>query len=96
MKVRNVRHKGLRRFLAAGDASGLPAPFVEKIRNILSFVQEIDDAEELRAIPSWGARLLGGDRKGCWSLSVSRNWRLTFHVDDAEQEIVDLDFEDYH
>ena len=29
-------------------------------------------------------------------MSVTRNWRLTFRVDQAEGEIVDLDYEDYH
>jgi proteic killer suppression protein len=35
-----------------------------------------------------------GDRKGTWSLHVTRNWRMTFRVKD--QEIVDLNLEDYH
>jgi len=38
---------------------------------------------------------LTGDRRGTWSLVVSRNWRLTFLVSDAN-EIIDLDLEDYH
>ncbi len=38
---------------------------------------------------------LTGSRKGTWSLTVTRNWRITFQVDDAEREIVDLNFEDY-
>jgi toxin HigB-1 len=50
--------------------------------------------EELRMIPSWKAHQLAGDRKGTWSLFVTRNWRLTFQVDQIE--IVDLDYEDYH
>lgn len=37
-----------------------------------------------------------GDRKGTWSLSVTRNWRLTFRYDLKENEIYDLNFEDYH
>ena len=37
---------------------------------------------------------LAGDRKGCWSFHVTRNWRLTFRVDG--KEIIDIDFEDYH
>jgi toxin HigB-1 len=39
---------------------------------------------------------LTGDRKGTWSLSVTRNRRLTFRIDTAEQEICDLNLEDYH
>ena len=38
---------------------------------------------------------LTGDRKGTWSLTVSRNWRITFRLN-LEGEIEDLDFEDYH
>ena len=54
------------------------------------------DADELRAIPSWRAHLHTGDRKGAWSLSITKNWRLMFCIDETEGEIVDLDFEDYH
>jgi proteic killer suppression protein len=39
---------------------------------------------------------LTGDRKGTWSLSVTRNRRLTFCIDIAEREIRDLTLEDSH
>ena len=96
MKIRGVVHKGLRRFIVDDDPSGLPASFVEKLRNILSFLQEMEGAEELRTVPGWRAHRLGGDRKGTWSLSVTRNWRITFRIDPDEHEIVDLDDEDDH
>jgi proteic killer suppression protein len=96
MKIRSVAHKGLRRFMAADDPSGLPAAFVEKIRNMLSFLQEMESVEELRHISGWRAHRLTGDRKGTWSLVVSRNRRLTFRIDEAEGEIIALNFEDYH
>jgi proteic killer suppression protein len=69
---------------------------VEKVRNILTFLQEMEDAQELRDVPSWNAHQLTGDRKGSWSLTVTRNWRITFRIDQAEGEILDLDYEDYH
>ena len=96
MIVRNIVHRGLRRFVENDDASGLPASFVEKIRNIISFLQQMDDASELRSIPGWKAHQLTGNRKGEWSLAVTRNWRITFLIDRAKGEIVDLNFEDYH
>jgi proteic killer suppression protein len=96
MKIRGVRHKGLRRFIERDDPSGLPAAFVEKIRNILSFLQDMEQADELQGIPGWRAHQLTGDRKGVWSLTVRRNWRITFRVDEVELEILDLDYEDYH
>jgi proteic killer suppression protein len=51
---------------------------------------------ELKAVPSWKAHQLTGGRKGTWSLSVTKNWRLTFRIDRTEIEIIDLDYEDYH
>ena len=95
MKIRNVVHRGLRRFIQRNDPSGLGPPVVEKVRNILTFLQEMGDARELRDIPSWKAHLLTGDRKGTWSLTVTRNWRITFRIDQTEGEILDLDYEDH-
>ena len=96
MKIRKVAHRGLRRFIQHNDASGLAPHVVEKVRNILTFLQEMEDARELRDIPSWNAHQLTGDRKGTWSLTVTRNWRITFAIDETEGEILDLDYEDYH
>ena len=89
-------HRGLRRFIQRNDPSGLAPPVVEKVRNILTFLQEMQDAQELRDIPSWRAHQLSGDRKRTWSLTVTRNWRITFRIDQTEGEILDLDYEDYH
>jgi proteic killer suppression protein len=96
MKIRNVLHKGLRRFIEDDDSSGLPAGSVTKLRDIVSFLQDIQQENELRLVRSWKAHQLTGDRKGTWSLSVTRNWRLTFLIDRTEIEIIDLDYEDYH
>ncbi len=96
MMIRNVVHRGLRRFIERGDASGLYSPAVEKIRNILTFLQELEDMQELSAVPGWKAHQLADDRKGTWALMVTRNWRITFKINEAEQEIADLDYEDYH
>jgi proteic killer suppression protein len=96
MKIRNVVHRGLKRFIQRNDASGLAPAVVERVRNIVTFLQEMEDARELRDIPSWKAHQLTGDRKGTWSLTVTRNWRITFRIDQAEKEILDLDHEDYH
>lgn len=63
---------------------------------MLAFLDDMQDPEELRALLSWKVHTLTGDRKGTWSLSVTRNWRLTFRIDAAEREICDLNFEDDH
>jgi len=96
MKIRNVIHKGLRRFIEADDASGLQPAAVPKIRRIVTFLQDMEREDELRNVPGWKAHLLTGNRKGTWSLSVTKNWRMTFWIDGDEIEIIDLDYEDYH
>jgi toxin HigB-1 len=40
--------------------------------------------------------MLTGNRKGEWSLFVTKNWRITFRIDGQDIEIIDLNFEDYH
>lgn len=96
MNIRRVAHRGLRRFIERDDTSGLDPSTIERVRNILTFLQEMEDVNELHDIPSWRAHLLTGDRKGTWSLIVTRNGRITFRIDPASNEILDLDWEDYH
>jgi toxin HigB-1 len=96
MKIRNVIHKGLRRFIEDDDASGLQPAIVTKVQRIVSFLQDMEREEELRTVPSWKAHMLTGGRKGTWSLFVTKNWRMTFRIDREEIEIIDLDYEDYH
>ncbi|MBP7338175.1 type II toxin-antitoxin system RelE/ParE family toxin [Niveispirillum sp.] len=96
MIIRNVIHKGLRRLMQDEDASGLPAAVVPKIVRILSFLQDMEREEELLSVPGWKAHRLSGDRKGCWSLHVTKNCRLTFAIDREGVEIIDLDYVDYH
>lgn len=96
MKIRNVIHKGLRRFIERNEPRGLPPASVEKVRNITTFLLEMEDVQELRDFPHWNAHQLTGDRKGTWSVTVTRNWRITFSANQRKGEISDLDFEDYH
>ncbi len=96
MKIRNVRHRGLRRFIEDENAAALQPAVTPKLRRILSFLQDMEREEELLTVPGWRAHRLAGDRRDEWSLSVTRNWRITFRVDRSEGEIVDLDYEDYH
>lgn len=96
MKIRNVIHKGLRRFIEDDDPSGLQPAVVTKVQRIVSFLQDMEAEEELRTVLSWKAHVLTGNRKGTWSLFVTKNWRMTFRIDRQEIEIVDLDYEDYH
>ena len=96
MKIQNIVHKGLKRLYAEDNAKGVPPDTVDKLRKMLAFLDDMQEPEELRALASWKVHTLMGDRKGTWSLSATRNRRLTFRIDTAEQEICDLNLEDYH
>jgi toxin HigB-1 len=96
VKIRNFAHKGLKRLYSEDSVKGVPPDTVEKLRKMLAFLDDMENAEELRALASWKAHTLTGDRKGTWSLSVTRNRRLTFSIDTAELEICDMNLEDYH
>ena len=61
---------------------------------MLAYLDDVGDAEELRALTAWKVHTLTGNRIGTWSLS--RNWRLTFRIDSTANEISDLNLEDYH
>lgn len=90
MLIRSVRHKGLKRLILMDDPSGLPGQYVLKIKTIISFLQDMGREDELAHMPHWKAHRLTGDRKGTWSLFVSKNWRLTFRIDKDELEILEI------
>lgn len=95
MQIESIRNKALRRFAETGSAKGLPSGSVDRLRNMLAYIDAIETVEELRVPRNYGAHQLTGDRKGEWSLTVTRNWRMTFRVNDSGA-IEDLDMEDYH
>lgn len=95
MQIESIRHKALRRFAETGQPRGLPADSIDRLRRMLAYIDAIETAEELRVPPNFGAHQLTGDRKGEWSLFVTKNWRMTFRINDGGA-IEDMDLEDYH
>jgi toxin HigB-1 len=95
VRIRSFAHKGLKRLYEEDSVRGVPPESADKLRKMLAFLDDMQNAEELRTLPSWKAHLLVGDRKGSWSLSVTGNRRLTFRIGE-ENEICDVDLEDYH
>lgn len=97
MRIRNFAHKGLKKLYAEDSSKGVPADAADKLRKMFAFLDDMEDAEELRALSAWRVHTLTGNRHGTWSLSVTRNRRLTFRIDiAAEDEICDVNLEDYH
>jgi len=94
VRIRSFKSKAIKGIYIDDNSKGVSAEAVLKLKSILTFLQDMQDPGQLRAFPSWKAHQLKGNRKGVWSLSVTGNWRLTFRI--VDQDIVDVDFEDYH
>ena len=94
MRIRSVRHKGLKRLIEDDDGREIRRDLVRRVRNILAALVAAPDMSGVRGPPGWRIHQLTGNRAGTWSISVSGNWRVTFELDD--EEIYHLDLEDYH
>ena len=94
MEIASIRHKGLRRFFETGNPKGLVGD-LGRLRKMLAFIDAAESFEELSVPPNVGLHELTGDRKGRWSMTVTRNWRMTFGMND-EGALINMDLEDYH
>lgn len=94
MEIESIRHKGLRRFFETGNAKGVVGD-AGRLRKMLAFIDAAESLEELDTPPNFGLHELTGDRSGTWSMTVTKNWRLTFGLD-AQGALIDMDLEDYH
>jgi len=74
--IKSFRHKGLRRFYEAGNASGVQASHKQRLRFQLAALDTEVKIEDMD-IPGFRLHPLKGDQKGLWSISVSGNWRMT-------------------
>lgn len=94
MNIESIAHKALRRFFEMGNAKGLVGD-VARLRKMLAFIDAATSLEVLVQPPNYGLHPLTGDRAGTWAMTVTRNWRLTFRIND-DGALVDMDLEDYH
>ncbi|MBE7729418.1 type II toxin-antitoxin system RelE/ParE family toxin [Komagataeibacter sp. FXV3] len=94
MEIESIRHKGLRRFFETGNPKGIVGD-TTRLRKMLAFIDAATSLDELSVPPNYGLHALSGDRAGTWSMTITRNWRLTFRVND-QGALEDMDMEDYH
>ena len=95
MEIDSIRHKALHRFFVTGNSKGLDGDQVDRLRKMLNYIVTSKSFDELKLQPNYGLHPLTGNRVGVWAMTVTRNWRLTFHKID-EQTVAELDLEDYH
>jgi toxin HigB-1 len=68
---------------------------VERLRAMLAFIASAASLDELANPPNDGLHRLTGSRADTWSMTVTRNWRLTFTLTQTGS-VTDMNLEDYH
>jgi toxin HigB-1 len=91
--IQSFAHKGLARFYQTGSKSGIQAKHVERLRLILTNLDQAEGPEDMD-LAGLALHELKGKRKGTWAVKVSGNWRVTFKFSGGEAERVN--YEDYH
>lgn len=87
------RHRGLKRLFEKDDAREIRPDLRDKVRTILSQLDEAKTVDDMR-MTSFHLHPLKGDMKGLWSVTVRANWRIVFRFTDGDAHALDLI--DYH
>lgn len=91
--IGSFRHKGLRNLFEQDDGRRVRADQVERLRLILSALDQAGDVQDMNQ-PTFRLHSLKGNRKGVWAVTVRANWRVTFRFERGDA--YDVDLEDYH
>jgi proteic killer suppression protein len=63
VRIRNFVHKGLKKLYADDVTKSVPPDAVDKLRKMFAFLDDMEDPEELQALPSWKVHTLTGTAK---------------------------------
>ena len=91
--IRSFSHRGLKRLYEDSDARGVLAEHIGKLTDILARLDAARAASDLD-LPGFRLHALKGDLRGHWAVTVRANWRVIFRFED--QDVVDVDYLDYH
>ena len=93
LMICSFRHRGLRRLYERDDPSRVPTDQLDRIALALADLDAADSPSDLD-LPGYRLHPLKGDRRGLWSISITRNWRITFRFEAGD--VFDVDLVDYH
>jgi proteic killer suppression protein len=91
--IKSFVHKGLERFYSTGNKAGIQAKHAQRMRLILSNLDQAEGPEDMD-MPGLELHQLKGARKSVWAVKVSGNWRVTFCF--RGSDAADVNYEDYH
>ncbi|MFC1523357.1 type II toxin-antitoxin system RelE/ParE family toxin [Thermodesulfobacteriota bacterium] len=91
--IKSIKHKGLKKLYDSGIKQGVKPEHVSRLRLILARLDASQSPQDM-GLPGLNLHPLKGKFKGCWSVSISGNWRVLFSFEG--NNAVDVDYLDYH
>ena len=91
--IKSFLHKGLQKFYLKGTTAGIQKNHENKLRLILSNLDQSEIPDDMD-LPGLFMHRLKGNKKNIWSVRVSGNWRITYRFVGKDVELVN--YEDYH
>ena len=91
--IRSWANSATRKFAEDGKSkfSGLDEDAAIELLAALDAASSLGDLSPLRSV---GLHKLGGDRKGCWAMTVNGPWRICFRFKGCDAW--DVEIVDYH
>ena len=93
--IKSFKHKGLQKFFQTGSLQGIQAMHAQRLRLILSRLNNITQIDDIN-LPSFILHRLKGNMNNLWSITVQANWRITFEFDENTKNVYIVDYQDYH
>jgi proteic killer suppression protein len=91
--IRSFRHKGIAKFFATGNRSGIRPEHANRLRLILGQLHAATAIGDM-ALPGLRLHPLKGKRAGFHAVDVSGNWRIVFRFQGTDA--FEVDYVDYH
>lgn len=91
--IKSIRNKHLKNYWTKGQAKGLHAEWVSKLRRIMAALEAAEEPEDMNYPGSYFHELKGG-KLGRYSVRLTGNFRVTFAWE--KTNATDIDIEDYH
>lgn len=91
--IKDFKHKGLRLFFETEKTSGIQPQHAKRLRLQLIALHTANKIEDMD-VPGYRLHRLKGQKQLIWSITVNKNWRLTFEY--REGDVFLLNYEDYH
>ena len=84
------------RLFAAGERVKEFQPFKGQAERRLDILEAAVSRNDLMRLPSNRFEVLGGDRKGQFSIRINQQWRVCFESRDDQERPCNIEITDYH